>query len=210
VDKVGGAQTEAKLERSRVNGGPEHDPLEGLRKRHRYLLNRRDRVFPIPGYRGKFGMKLRALDRDELREIGEQMMAATRSGVDDPDLIDNTDTLIRACDAIMYRDDVEDEKAWRGLHEIPSAGTSQPVRFDMKLAELFDVVDQIDTGEHAEAESRQVLWAVFADTWRVSQSHDDYMIWRTFATEDAKDEVAEGLTAEVEQEAPPGEARGAT
>lgn len=210
MEKVGGAQTAAKLEGARVNGGPEHDPLEGLRRRHQYLVNRRSKTFPIPGYRGKFGMKLRALDRKELREIGEQMMRQAREGVDDPDLLDNTDTLIRACEAIMYREDVDDDEAWRGLHEIPSAGTSQPVRFDMKLAELFDVVGQIDSGEHAEAESRQVLWAVFADTWRVSQSHDDYMIWRTFATEDAKDEVAEGLAAEVEQEAPPGEALGAT
>lgn len=203
-------QTQAKLAHARVNGQPEHDPLEALRKRHRYLVQRVSKVFPIPGYLGKFGMKLRALDRSELREIGDQMMRHTRDGTDDPDLLDNTDTLIRACEAIMYREDAEDDDGWIGLHEIPSAGTSQPVRFDAKLAELFDVAEQIDRSENAEAESRQVLWAVFADTWRVSQSHDDYMIWRTFATESAKDEVAEGLAAEVAQEAEPGGASGAT
>ncbi len=185
------------------NGLRGSDPLDELRKRHRYLRERTSEVFEIPGFQHKLGVRLRVLSRDEIQEIAEQAGKLRREGVENWDLIDNTDTLLRATEAIMWR--TSKAAPWKGLHEYPSADTDRPIKFDARLAAILGVEDEIDRGENAEAESRQVLWIVWADTLRVTISHEDYMMWRTFADEDAADEVK----AELES-AEPGEADSAT
>lgn len=198
---------EAKQRLAGADGvGLDHDPIAELRERHRYLQQRKSEVFPIPGYVGKFGMKLRALSRDELKEISANAMQLRRDGHEHWDLIDNTDTLLRATEAIMYRP--EEGAAWKPLHELPSANTSTPIKFDQRLAELFEVADRIERGEHAEAESRQTLWLVFADTLQVEPAHNEYMLWRMFADEEVSDDVKAELRAELEDESL-GEAGGA-
>lgn len=195
-------------QKARLGEKHDADPFEELKARQRYLAERKSEVFELPGYLGKAGVRLRVLDRAELKEISQEAMELRRQGREDWDLVDNMDTLLRATECIVWRK--SRDSPWKPLHEYPNSPTSSPIGWDAHLADVLDLTDQLERGEGAEAESRQLLRLVFADDMRVSLTHDDYMAWRTFADEEAGDEVADELKAEVDQEAEPGEAVGAT